>query len=349
MLQVPPVWYVCKDLACPCNLDKCLQCEELMMALRRNPQRGCQEGIPSITAVETLPNTGGAPGFKNNLPRLLAKVPVKRHANKARKRKAIRVSQHNPPRSIDQPFPFFQLPRELRDQIYTNLVAHHNESDQSVIAATTILQDRKKRLAKQAQRDRLNKKRAFSGKPPMLARPNNGEPLVHLNLLQASHKLHSEATDCLYTNNTFAITLNKIPSTTFETPYGWALPQIKKLQLEIQLKDAAHMNGYVDWTVFFSTFTALHFLRIIPTFHPKYYDWASPELDNWSTTHYVHKAFFRELLAAVPAHIDVRFGPSSVAKSDAHLQGKVVSNGFLRDMLRDLGAQRNQRMAIDSL
>src|SRR5689334_14787940 len=109
-----------------------------MMAVRRNPQRGCQEGIPSTAAVETLPNTIGASGSKKNLPRLRVEETVRRHANKARKRKEARISQQIPPRAIDQPFPFFQLPRELRDQIYACLVAHHNDSDQSVIAATSI-------------------------------------------------------------------------------------------------------------------------------------------------------------------------------------------------------------------
>jgi hypothetical protein len=218
----------------------------------------------------------------------------------------------------------------------------------SVIAAAPLLRDRKKRIAAQAQRERLNQKRVIGGRAPVCGRPTDLEPIVHLRLLQASQQLHSEAKDSLYSNNWFAITLTKLPLMTFETPYGWDLRRITKLQLELQLKDAAHMNGYVDWTTLFSTYTSLRFLRIIPTVQPKYYDWALPELDCWATTHYIHKAFFRELLAAIPAHVDVKYGPSPLATSDPQLQGKVVSTSFVRDMHRELCTERIPYAAIDS-
>jgi hypothetical protein len=108
--------------------------------------------------------------------------------------------------------------------------------------------------------------------------------------------------------------------------------------VEVQLKDAIRMDRYIDWTSFFSAFPSLRFLLIIPTLHSRYYEWAHPELCDWQSTPYVHKAFFRELLAAIPGQIDLKIGSPMGLAGEMTLQGKVtVGNGLLWAMYTDLG------------
>jgi hypothetical protein len=149
--------------------------------------------------------------------------------------------------------------------------------------------------------------------------------------------MHMEGMDSMYSSNWFAISLNKLPLTSFEVPYGWTPSQVKRLQVEFQIKDAIRMNKYTDWTLFFSAFQSLRFLRIVITLHPRYFEWAHPELCDWRATHYIHKAFFRELLAAIPAAVDLRIAsPMDGTK----LQGNdTINKSFLRDMYAELGSR----------
>lgn len=259
---------------------------------------------------------------------------AKRRITNPRKRRGS-LLVHSVRRPVsNEPFPFFQLPREIRDQVYSSLVVPTNDN---TIAAVPLLQERKRRITAEVKRERLNKKRIFNGRPPVRTRVSDAEPLVHLDLLQASRALYTEAKDCLYSSNWFAITLDRLPFTTFETPFGWDLSRITRLQIEVQLKDAAHMNSYVDWASIFSAFKSLRFLRILPTFHPRYQDWALPELSDWPTAHYIHKAFFRELLATIPNQVDLRI-PFNM-NSELHLQGKMIDPCLVKDMYANLGAR----------
>lgn len=264
---------------------------------------------------------------------------AKRRTTNLRKRRGSLFIQsvHRPVN--DEPFPFSQLPREIRDQIYSSLVVPTSDN---TLAALPLLQERKRRIAAEVKRERLNRKRILNGRPPVRVRLPDPEPLLHLNLLRASRTLHTEAKDCLYSSNWFAITLDRLPLTTFETPFGWDLSRVTRLQMEVQLKDATHMNSYVDWEALFSAFKSLRFLRIIPTFHPRYQDWALPELSDWSTAHYIHKAFFRELLAAIPSQVDLKL-PIDMT-GDLHIQGQLINPTLIKDMYTDLGARTTPRL-----
>jgi hypothetical protein len=289
------------------------------MALRRWPQRSCQERLPPHVTVA-----------KYQPPVINVREPTTdgpRHQNALRQRTKQRS------------FPFLNLPRELRDQVYTHLVVQTN-SDRSIIAAGPILRARKRRVAAEIKRDRVNQRRALGGQSSIRVRQAEVDPIIHLNMLQASRRLCNEARDSLYNSNWFAITLEKLPLTTFETPFGWDLSRITKLQVEMQLKDAAHMNSYVDWTAFFSAFTSLRSLHIVPTFHPRYFDWVISEMSSWTTTHYIHKAFFRELLATLPCQIDLKLGKSAGGSDDMQLQGKVIDEALIKDMHAELDARR---------
>ncbi|CAO2648067.1 Nn.00g089890.m01.CDS01 [Neocucurbitaria sp. VM-36] len=317
------------------------------MAMRRNPRRKCrtQQTTLPIVSVKTSTATSVSPKStwndrngheeKNKCRRVhLATAKIRRSNTGS-------LDQHR--FLLNPPFPFFQLPREIRDQVYSYLVISRSSNSESILEAATILKNRKKRVSAQTARDRLTRQRLISGKPPISTRMTpTSEPVVHLDLLQASQRTYCEASDCLYNSNWFAVSLSKLPSTAVETPVGWDLSRIRRLKLELQLKDSPRMNSYIDWTAFFFTFSALRVLHILPTFHPRYYDWAQTELCDWRTTHYVHKAFFRELLAAIPSHVDLRLGYSSGATDRFEFHGRLpVGQTVLEDMYTELGS-RNQ-------
>ncbi|EAT84276.1 hypothetical protein HBH56_042110 [Parastagonospora nodorum] len=339
MLPLQPLWYPCRDMTCCCNIDKCMHCKEIMMALRKNPQRCCQEiMMPPVASTKFLPITieikeATVVKKKRQLP---PQRRTKRYVADAQRHKRRTSLAQLPRPTNDKPFPFFKLPRELRDQVYASLVTR-TDCRRSVISAVSLLSDKKAKRAAQAKRERLNRRRILDGKSPARTRDSESEPIVYLKLLQSSRRLYDEAQDYLYSNNWFALTLDKLPSTTFETPYGWNLSSITRLQIEIQLKDAAHMNSYVDWTAFFSSFTSLRFLHVAPTFHPRYYDWAYPELSNWTAAHYVHRAFFRELLAAIPSHVNINFGDITDGNTDLQLQGQAICQTVVASMYAELG------------
>lgn len=310
------------------------------MALRRNPQRSCQERtLPTYAANENLLNTIAPKETSTHQGRQNASVQsAKRSATKPRRRRERTLSRQMPGPKSTRPFPFFELPREIRDHVYSTLVVQQSATGRSIIAATPLLANRKRRLAAQVNRERLNQKRILGGRPPIQPRKVEAEPVVDLDVFRASQRLNQEANDCFYTYNWFAITLTKLPLTTFETPFGWDLSRVTRLQVEVQMKDAAHMNSYVDWMTFFNIFPSLRFLRIIPTFHPRYYYWALPELSEWTTTHYIHKAFFRELLASLPDLAAFEAGLKSERVDDLQLQGKSVAEKVVEHMYDELGS-----------
>lgn len=150
--------------------------------------------------------------------------------------------------------------------------------------------------------------------------------------------MHFEASNCLYANNWFRITLDKLPSIAFEIPYGWDIARIKKLHVELPIKDSLRMNRHIDWASLFAAFPSLRTLRIQPTFHKRYYEWAVEELHEWRSTHYVHKAFFRELMFAVPVWVDIRIGFLQAVNAGLTASGNIpIDASVLRDMYLELG------------
>lgn len=89
-------------------------------------------------------------------------------------------------------------------------------------------------------------------------------------------------------------------------------------------------------------FPSLRFLRIIPTFHSRYYDWAHAELNDWNSAHFIFRAFFRELLASVPERLVLKLGPSSKQHEDMLLEGNAsVDKRALWHMYAELGMRRD--------
>ena len=249
-------------------------------------------------------------------------------------------------------FAFVDLPREIRDHVISYLVVRRGQKT-PVLEAKTIIRDRKKRIAQSKAREKQNSKRTQSGRPPVAYRATPTEQMVHLNAMCASRQLYYEAKECFYQRNCFAISLDSFPATTFETPSGWDCSRIKKMQLELQLKDAQRMNSYIDWTSFFAKFPSLVHLRIIPTFHPRYHEWARTELEDWRTAHFVFRAFFRELLACTPEQLTWKLGSSSNPQDDMQIEGKAhVSKNVLWDMYSELaprmGLRKPAGMMIDA-
>ena len=311
------------------------------MAMRQGQRRSSklEELLPILLTVKgldhNLTNTRapGKPGHADP-----ARCERRTKITSARRQQPLSTTHHvGHRRSTSTPFQFFELPQEVRDDVYSYLVVHQsNAHSPPILDATAILKNRKKRLAARKTRDRINLQRLSDGKRPICSRAANTEPILHMDLVRTSHRLAHEATDCMYTKNWFAISMSKLPQSTFDIPQGWDTLRIKRLQVEVQLKDAIRMNRYIDWASFFSAFPSLQFLRIVPTLHPRYYEWARSEFGDWSTIPFIHKAFFRELLAAIPRHVDLTIGLPIDA--DVQIQGKVaVDEKLLWDMYIELG------------
>ncbi|KAF2644576.1 hypothetical protein P280DRAFT_174815 [Massarina eburnea CBS 473.64] len=328
-----------------------------MMALRRNPYRKCKkEGAADLTTGNRANERGNsqleetgrfAPG-KMSVTSLLNEDAAGSATNP---RRLNRESSTTKPRrktvasadiqSQQDPFPLFHLPRELRNHIYSYLVVQRGRRIPT-LEAKTILREHKKRHAAQRTRERLNLKRTQTGRRPISPKEAIVEPVVHLNISRASKSLHFEASECFYQSNWFAISIDSLPATTIETPSGWDYSRITRMQLELQLKDSQRMNSYIDWAPFFAMFPRLRFLRIIPSFHPRYYDWAFSELSNWDDAHYIFRAFFALLLASIPEQLILKLGSSVDAQDDMRLEGKTaVSKQLLWDMYSHLGTRRD--------
>ncbi|KAF2016228.1 hypothetical protein BU24DRAFT_197059 [Aaosphaeria arxii CBS 175.79] len=323
----PTVHCMWKDVACCCNMVKIHQFHSSMMALRRNPERKCREWSLN-SRIESINSIASSPSRQRTADHRFSYAPIP-------PRIGDRQSSQRVP---TQPFRFFDLPREVRDHVYSYLVIRRGKSV-PILEAKSILRGQKKRVTSQRTRERLNLKRIQSGRRPLAPREPASEPVVHLNLLQTSRLLHFEASDYLY-QNWFAISLDNFPITTIDTPYGWNLGRISKMQLELQLKDVERMNSYVDWSTFFANFPSLRLLRIIPTFHPRYYDWARTELRTWHDAHFVFRAFFRELMASIPPNIHLKLGPSLDPEDDMQLEGRApIPQIVLQQMCCDIGVR----------
>ncbi|KAK1911534.1 hypothetical protein P3342_012836 [Pyrenophora teres f. teres] len=325
---------------CP-NSDNVVSYNCIVMAMRRGQQRSSklEELLPILLTIKGLdPNFSStrAPGKPGHADPVRCERRTK--IPSARRQQPLSTTHHvGHRRSTNTPFQFFELPQEIRDEVYSYLVVHQSSPrSPPILDATTILKNRKKRLAARKTRDRMNLQRLSDGKRPICPRTTNTEPILHMDLVRTSQRLAHEATDCMYTKNWFAISLSKLPQPTFEVPQGWDTSRIKRLQVEVQLKDAIRMNRYIDWASFFTAFPSLQFLRIVPTLHPRYYEWARLEFCDWASIPFVHKAFFRELLAAIPRHVDLTIGMP--VDADLQIQGKVaLEEKLLWDMYIELG------------
>ncbi|KAF1978593.1 hypothetical protein BU23DRAFT_228619 [Bimuria novae-zelandiae CBS 107.79] len=339
----PPTHSLFRDVACCCNLYQIQQFNMLVMGLRRNPYRKCK--IEEVLEVPVVPT-------ENKKRRSSCTVDMQPPANIQRTgHKSTRaLSSYSPARN--GPFAFFDLPREVRDHVFSYLVVRHGRQT-PILEAKTIIRDQKKRAILVRNRENKNMKRFLGGKPPVALRDGPKKPIVHLTAMRASKSLYREAKDCFYQRNYFAISLDSFPATTFEIPTGWDCSRMKKMQLELQLKDAQRMNSYIDWASFFARFPSLVHLRIIPSFHPRYHEWARTELEEWSTAHFVFRSFFRELLASMPEHLVLKLGLSSNPAEDMQLEGRAaVSKSVLWDMYTELGPRMGLRrpasMMIDN-
>ena len=262
-------------------------------------------------------------------------------------RKALHTPSSQPTRN--GPFPFVDLPREIRDQVLSYLVVRRGRQT-PILEAKVIIREQKRRATQLKTREKQNAKRAQSGRPPVAHRDLPTENIVHLDAMRASRQLYYEAQDCFYQSNYFAISLDNFPATTFDTPSGWDCSRIKKLHLELQLKDAQRMNSYIDWSSFYAKFPSLVHLRIVPTFHTRYYEWARMELEDWRTAHFVFRAFFRELLACIPEHLIWKLGPSSDPQKDMQIEGTAhISKRLLWDMYTELAPRMGLRRPASTI
>ncbi|KAF2743097.1 hypothetical protein M011DRAFT_431746 [Sporormia fimetaria CBS 119925] len=322
-----------KDVSCCCNMAKIHHFYMSMMALRRNPVRKCKKeelrdpmDVPECGVVEAIiERPEPTPPSLN-----YSQYPPSR-------RRATETTNFD----SSGPFRFLDLPREVRDQVYSYLLTRPGKKI-SILDSRAILRSQKKRATAARTRDRLNQKRLQNGRRPITPRDSTFAPIIDVNVIQTSRQLHNEATTFLYRHNWFAISLDSFPVLTIDTPTGWKSSLITRLQLELLLKDAQRMSTYVDWATFFASFPELRFLRLIPTYHPRYYDWTHTELGSWASAHYVFRSFFRDLLMQIPEGVILKLGPSYDPEDNMQLEGKShVSRRVLMDMHVELGMRGN--------
>ncbi|KAF2176630.1 hypothetical protein K469DRAFT_399487 [Zopfia rhizophila CBS 207.26] len=329
----PSVHSILKGISCCCDLVKFHQFQLALMALRRNPKRKCRKEDP----VVDVENDSSITVEDINVDPSSTVDTSRKYQRKSTKSRQVYAN-------TGQPFRFCDLPREIRDHVYSYLVVCRQRKT-SVVEAKAILRSQKKRASAQRTRERLNEKRAQAGRPPISPRGSAADPFIHSNILLTSKQLYHEAGDCMYQNNWFAISLDNFCYTdiksTIDAPLSWDFSKITRMQIELQLKDSQRMNRYINWGSLFSAFSTLRFLRIIPTFHPRYYDWAHSELKTWESTHFVFRAFFRELLASIPGNINLKLGPSPCPEDDMQLEGRChISTRLLRKMYLEIGKRR---------
>jgi len=230
------------------------------------------------------------------------------------------------------------------------LLARPNHGVTSIFSAIAIFNRQKSRAKALRTRARLNETRLVTGKRPVQSRLSPFKPYVYSSLFLASRQLYAEAKDYMYMYNHFGISLDSFiitdPRSTIHYPSGWDLSRITKLVLELQLRDAQRMNRYVDWERLFSWFPELRMLRIVPTFHPRYYEWAQDELKSWDGVSFVWKAFFKSLLHEVPRNVKLKVGAAGVDLQDLAWGGKgVVSTAVLHQIVGYVGGQ--QEVVVD--
>ncbi|CAI6340040.1 unnamed protein product [Periconia digitata] len=348
----PSVHALLTDVACCCNVAKRFHMS--MMALRRNPYRKCKGDDATIIATQKRANEWGYNHVDKVEQPAPNRVSVMSLLNEETARDGVkdvhcmaqyRKLQRKPSRQVGDrstdPFPLLHLPRELRNHVYSYLVVQRGRRI-PMLEAKSILREQKKRNTAQRNRERQNLKRIQSGRRPIVSKETSLAPIIDLNISQASKFLHWESSEYFYQSNWFAISMDNLPLTTIETPSGWDYSRITRLQLELQLKDAQRMNSYTDWASFFAMFPNLRFLRIIPSFHSRYYDWAISELNEWHSAHFIFRAFFSLLLASIPEHLNLKLGFSVNPCEDMHLEGKMaVSKSLLWDMYAELGTRQD--------
>jgi hypothetical protein len=242
----------CVNAACPRSLGKVRRCASprrktlkltrdkiqfIDMPIRRNPERRCTKKTSSSVVVpDSRPTDPNSKRSANNtgqkdVPEEVYKKPCPTSQQKGRTKD---ISRRKHPPVTNKPFPYFELPRELCDHVYSYPTTRHTQPSRSVLDATSILKGWRRRIVKQTKKARLNQRRVLEGKRPVQTRLSaSAPPLLHLNVLQTSRQFSREANDILYGYNWFAISLNKLPTTVIETPIGWNLSCITRLQLEL--------------------------------------------------------------------------------------------------------------------
>jgi len=230
--------------------------------------------------------------------------------------------------------------------VYGYLLINNRRKNDPVFSAPEIKKGMRKRKAINRRRQTLSKKREEEGKKPLQRRAPTTEPLAYISILSACKQIHDEAKDILYRKNSFRIAIRNFKWD--NSPeymqldcglYGWDFPRITNLQLELSIDWHANLATRVNWVGLTKAMPALRRLQVFVTL-PDPSRWGRIELSDWGQVDWKYKAIFRDLVAAIPKSVNVKWGLTLRQKVRDFKDKDYVEGWVLRTMYREFEIQQ---------
>ena len=230
--------------------------------------------------------------------------------------------------------------------VYEYLLVNNRCKNDPVFSALEIKKGIRKREATNRRMQTLSKRREEEGKKPLQRKAPTTEPLAYISILSACKQIHDEAKDILYRKNSFHIAIRDFKWN--NNPeymqldcglYGWDFPRITNLQLELSIGWNANLATRVNWVGLTKTMPALRRLQVFVTL-PDLSHWHRSQLSDWGQVDWKYKAIFRDLVAAIPKSVNVKWGPTLKQKVRDFKDKDYVEGRVLRAMYREFENQQ---------
>lgn len=298
--------------------------------------------------IQPRQNTESLAGLRRNPPRKARRVTILDINGSDSEDMKRPVKPHFRKRSLrkPRPFRFLNLPAELRNMVYGYLLINNRCKNDPVFSAPEIKKGIRKRVAINRRRQTLSKKREEEGKKSVQRRAPTTEPLAYISILSACKQIHDEAKDILYRKNSFRIAIRNFKWD--NNPeymqldcglYGWDFPRITNLQLELSIDWHADLATRVNWVGLTKAMPALRRLQVFVTL-PDPSRWGRSELSDWGQVDWKYKAIFRDLVAAIPKSVNVKWGLTLRQKVRDFKDKDYVEGRVLRAMYREFENQQ---------
>ncbi|OCL10009.1 hypothetical protein AOQ84DRAFT_8121 [Glonium stellatum] len=244
--------------------------------------------------------------------------------------------------------------------VYEYLLVNNHCRNDPVFSIPAIKKMIQKREAIKRRRQAMLEKRLARRMKPVQHRVTATIPLVYTSIYSTCKQIHDEAKDVFFRMNSFHIV---IPD--FDFIYrrddmlflkglddSWDFPRITNLQLELCISSIFNLKTRVNWVDLTKNLPYLRKLQVFVT-SSNFSRFKTTELYDWERVNWKYKAAFRDLVAAIPKSVDVKWGLTLKQKlgnfkGKDYLEGKV-----LRAMYRQYENQRGidyevpDTMAVD--
>jgi hypothetical protein len=226
--------------------------------------------------------------------------------------------------------------------VYGYLLVNNRCKNDPVFSAPEIKKGIRKRQTINRIRQTLSNKREKEGKKSPQRRAPTTEPLAYVSILSVCKQIHDEAKDILYRKNSFRIAIRNFKWD--NSPeymrldyglHGWDFPRITNLQLELSIDWHANLATRVNWVSLTKAMPALRRLQVFVTFPDP-----SRELSDWGQVDWKYKAIFRDLVAAIPKSVNVKWGLTLRQKVRDFKDKDYVEGRVLRAMYREFENQQ---------